>query len=123
MPSGGPRSGKPGATYSNRSDLSGDASSTYGSGVTQRAVQTATPDTRTSQPVPPPGSFGTLTGPSNRPDEPVTAGLPIGAGAGPDALTPTPAHDQALWELRALANQYPDDRDLLRMIAMAESRL
>ena len=33
-----------------------------------------------------PGASGGLTAPTTRPDEPVTAGLPIGAGPGPEVL-------------------------------------
>jgi hypothetical protein len=37
-----------------------------------------------------PGQFGPLDAPSERPDEPITAGAPIGAGPGPEALSVTP---------------------------------
>ena len=119
--SGGPRSGKPGATYSNRSDLSGDAS--HPPGVTQEAVRESTPNVNTGAPVPPPpGSFGPLTAPSARGDEPVTAGLALGPGAGPDTAGGT-THNPTLWELRALARRFPDNSDLLAVIARAEQEL
>lgn len=35
----------------------------------------------------PPGGFGDPLRPTDRPGEPVTAGLPMGAGPGPEALT------------------------------------
>jgi|SRR5690606_15506935 len=116
--SGGPRSGKPGATYSNRSDLSGDAS--HPPGVTQEAVRESTPNAAPPMSVPPPGSFGSLTAPTGRPDEPVTAGLALGEGPPPAGGT---VHDPSLWELRALAQQFPDNRDLLAVIARAEQEL
>jgi hypothetical protein len=46
--------------------------------------------------------------------------MPMGEGPGPTG-NPAPV-DDALWELRALAQRYPS-RDLLRLIALAESRL
>lgn len=119
MPSGGPRGGAPGAVYQNRSDLSGDSTATP-VGATQEAVQQATPNTAPVN-VPPPGAFGKLTDPTRRPDEPITAGLPIGGGAGPASM-PGQANP-ALWELRALARRFPDNPDLLRVIAMAEREL
>ena len=40
------------------------------------------------QPPPGPGELPPLDAPTNRPTEPVTTGLPSGAGAGPEALKP-----------------------------------
>lgn len=115
--SGGPRSGKPGATYSNRSDLSGDSS--HAPGVTREAVRESTPN---SAPMIAPGQVTPLSAGTERPDEPLTAGLPIGEGPGMEALAPGAVADDALWELRALANRFPN-RDLLRLIAHAEREL
>lgn len=58
-----------------------------------------------------------LTGmgaPSERPDEPVQAGLPMGLGPGPEALGMNIA-DNTLQELRAIYLQYPseDFRELI----------
>ncbi len=36
---------------------------------------------------PAPGSLGNFLGPTQRPGEPVTAGIPLGPGPGPEALT------------------------------------
>lgn len=81
----------------------------YGEGVAQQQMIAAmpAPDLRRSlpptavSPSPAPASVdglmaaaaavsanggGLLTRPSSRPDEPVTAGLPVGPGAGPEAL-------------------------------------
>lgn len=124
MPPGGERTGRPGTAYPNRGDLTGKR--VYGDGRTQEAVRTATPNTAPSQNVPtgppPPGSLVPLNAPTERPGEPVTTGLPIGAGAGPEALTGAPVADDALYELRALAAQFPS-KDLDRIIALAESEL
>lgn len=119
MPSGGPRVGRPGVAYPNRTDLnSGDRQ--YGDGVNKQAVRQATPGTPTGGPLP--GQLSPLNAPTDRPGEPVTAGLPMGPGAGPDALTPVPTGNDALYELRALAARFPD-RDLMRLIALAEESL
>lgn len=57
-----------------------------------------------------------LAAPSGRPDEPITAGLPIGAGPGPEALgmAPTP-----LDELRAIYQRFPTE-ELRELIEEAE---
>ena len=126
MPRGGVRTGKPGEQYSNRGDLQAQPRTAgrepqYGDVAQQNAVR-ATPDgPPTSQgPIPPPpGSLPSLVGPSNRPDEPVTAGLTQGAGAGPDAMSPVPVINEDLFELRALYQQFPHE-DLRRLIERAE---
>ena len=41
-------------------------------------------------PAMPPGAMGPLSRPTENPNEPVTSGLPIGAGPGPEALAPSP---------------------------------
>jgi hypothetical protein len=38
----------------------------------------------------PAGSLGPYNGPTERPNEPITAGAPFGAGPGPEALAPSP---------------------------------
>ena len=73
---GGPREGVQGRGYSNRTDLLANPS----------RVQPApeAPAEQTAQPRPnmiPPDMIPTLTAPTNRPEEPVTAGLPTGPGA------------------------------------------
>jgi hypothetical protein len=132
MPSGGPRSGKPGTVYSNRSDLSGDASGgSYGDRVNKAEIVRSTPGSPTTSPAappPPPGSLGTLTAPTSRPNEPVTTGLTRGPGAGPEAIGQMGAtsHNPALWELRAIAARFADDPDvqgIMRIIAEQENRL
>jgi hypothetical protein len=125
VPSGGERTGRPGTAYPNRSDLT--SKRTYGDGRTQEAIRESTPNTAPSQNAPsggppPPGSLVPLGAPTERPGEPVTAGLPIGAGAGPEALTGAPVADDALYELRALAARFPS-KDLDRIIALAEEEV
>lgn len=128
MPPGGTRTAKAGATYANRSDLNGSADATYGDGVNAEVVRTATPNT----PRPPaptsggggmvgPGAIGPLDAPTDRPDEPLTAGLPIGPGPGPAGMAALPEINPDIERLRALARHYPSP-DVMRLIALAEAR-
>jgi hypothetical protein len=124
MPPGGERKGRPGQAYPNRTDMqAGDRQ--YGDGVNQAAVKSATPNAAPPRggPVPPaPGQLDGLGAPTQRPDEPVTAGLNVGPGPGAEGLQPGTTHDPALWELRALAQLHPSP-DLLRLIAYAEREM
>lgn len=117
---GGTRVGAPGVAYGNRSDLnapptggkldlSAAPNQPYGQAGqqlnSQRAVPMGTP--AVAPPPPQPGPPGTAPGPqgpppvtpdqvtalhapTQRPDEPVTAGLATGPGAGPDAVSMGP---------------------------------
>jgi len=84
----------------------------------QRAVPVAS-SPNVSAPVarPVPGERGSLTRPTERPNEPITAGAPFGAGPGPaGAGIPTFSPQMsALDEVRAVAQQYglPELQDLL----------
>ncbi len=113
---GGPVPGTVGKPYSNRTDLQSATplpvktatSQQYGERAQQQASQQALPlappgpATPPGQPPPTPPSGGPAQSglppvsgpgilpflhPTNRPNEPVTAGLPTGAGPGPEALT------------------------------------
>jgi hypothetical protein len=110
MPRGGYRTGRRGARYPNRTDLhtplapAAPAGLAYGQHQalidSQRQMPMAAP--ATAAPTPPtaappgpsaappvlPGSLGAFDRPTERPGEPVTAGLPIGPGPGPEALGP-----------------------------------
>lgn len=133
MSKGGVRQGTPGAQYPNRSDLTkplpitASPGGAYGDRIASVRSQQAIPMAPAPQapgggggPVPPnappavapsPGPPPTpLDAPTQRPNEPVTAGLPIGPGPGPEALganmVPNP---QTLGELLdRLAQQNPD---------------
>jgi hypothetical protein len=117
---GGVRQGTPGKRYPNRTDLAAAPvvtapGQTYGQGVAQQRAQQAVP--MAGPPVAPPraapaaprgplpGAGGDPMRPTERPDEPVTAGAPVGPGAGPEALPPT--GDTTIDELRALYMAYP----------------
>ena len=115
MPRGGKRNGTPGASYANRTDLNAAPSplpptaapnQPYGAAGAQLAGQAAVPMAPppsaaasggppgmvppTAPAGPPPGGLGPFGGMTNRPGEPVTHGLAVGPGAGPEALNPTP---------------------------------
>ena len=80
----------------------------------QRAVPMGTPPTEVQRPVP--GTLGSLTRPTERPMEPITAGAPFGAGMGPvGAGIPQPTGDNALEELRMIFQMFPND-DLADLI-------
>jgi hypothetical protein len=143
MPRGGRRSGAPGTAYSNRTDLNVPAAAasgqTYGKRSKQMAAQRALPMARPATDAVPvaspqaatpapqgppapavmPGQVVPLTAPSQRPDEPVTAGLPLGAGAGPEALGPLAgASNDVAMELRAIYARFPNEdiRSLLELL-------
>lgn len=69
-----------------------------------------------------PGQIPTLTDPTTRPNEPLTAGLPIGMGPGPSALSTAAFGPQELSVLRGVYLQFPND-DLRRMIEWTEQNL
>lgn len=102
---GGARQGTPGKAYGNRSDLNMPISTVpnqeYGKAAMQREAQQAVPmgqspvaaapaqqQAPAGNPLPRPGSMPFLE-PTNRPNEPVTAGLPFGPG--PDSIAPPQA--------------------------------
>lgn len=104
MPRGGSRRGKAGAAYSSRTDLMEKPrlpvttvpGQPYGAAKAQADAQAAVPmgspalpdmPDLSDHPHPLPGELPPLTGPSNMPGQPVTHGLPVGPGAGPEALT------------------------------------
>lgn len=104
MPRGGRRGGTQGAKYPNRSDLrtgplpmSAPQGLPYGDRQKLIAAQRAVPmgpaptpgvatPAPTQAPAPVPGA-NPLIAPTNRPSEPITAGLPMGPGPGPEAIT------------------------------------
>lgn len=109
MARGGRRTGTPGTAYSNRTDLNANSgalpiqtppSAEYGQSATLRRSQQAVPMANPQAPPPPagspsaptapvipPGGFGDPLRPTDRPDEHVMAGLPVGPGPGPEAMT------------------------------------
>jgi hypothetical protein len=102
----------------NRVAIQAATGQTYGEAgkqmAAQRAVPMGTPPTEVQRPVP--GTLGSLTRPTERPMEPITAGAPFGAGMGPvGAGIPQPTGDNALEELRMIYQMFPND-DLADLI-------
>lgn len=102
----------------NRMAIQAATGQTYGKATeqrnAQRAVPMGTPPTEVQRPVP--GTLGSLTRPTERPMEPITAGAPFGAGMGPVAAgIPQPSGDNALEELRMIFQMFPND-DLADLI-------
>jgi hypothetical protein len=111
--------------YPNRSDLRNPANrvarraapgQTYGEAgrqlASQQAVPMAAPPTEIASQRPriQPGSMGGLTRPTDRPEEPLTAGAPFGAGRTPTRAMMVPRrNDPVLDELRALYAAYPSE--------------
>jgi len=135
---GGVRQGTPGKAYSNRTDLNQPVqvapSKEYGQGVQQAAAQRAIPlpnaaaqapapgpMSAPSAPVsgPMPGELGPLDAPSQRPGEHVSTGLPVGPGAGPEAISAYSGDDTGI-QLRALYAKFPN-QDLADMIQVFEA--
>ena len=105
--------------YSTRTDNLNFQSTEYGSGVANAATKAGaplakSPDVRATslsemgmapsqmEPVTP------LYAPSQRPDEPITSGIPMGAGPGPEILGMQPAMQEKL--STALARMLPYDQ-------------
>ena len=114
--------------YANRADLRNPAAKmaktavpgqAYGQAGAQLAAQSVVPMGGAPTDAPPapvqsqtpniaPGSFGPLTRPSDRPNEPVTAGASFGAGPTPGVQFVVPKEtDPVLNELRGLYQAYP----------------
>jgi len=104
------------AGYAQRTDLLAPKAApgqTYGEAGKQIAAQKAVPMGNPTPTVqrPVPGQAGPLTRPTERPQEPITAGAPFGPGRTPVSsgyAGPRNA-DPVLAELRALYAAYPND--------------
>jgi hypothetical protein len=131
MPRGGPRSGRPGAQYSNRSDLQSAPRLAPAANVDQPyGTAKAQLDTQAQMPMGPPPV--PLNAPTARPSEPVQSGLSLGPGAGPDsipALAPPDSIDPdiatfapyiaGLEQLANLPNASSATRNLIRRLRSA----
>lgn len=145
MARGGRRVGTPGTAYPNRTDLHQPVKAApggeYGSVTQLRNAQKVIPLPDANPPMPPPAAAGTpappgggggvapgdinFTAPTNRPNEPVTAGLPIGPGPGPEALGMGPAATDPSIVLRAMYRNVPEARnnDVLRLIEALDKQV
>lgn len=69
-----------------------------------------------------PGEIPTLSDPSAFPDEPLTAGLPSGAGPGTEVLQSAAFGPPELSVMRGIYQKYPND-DIRRLIEWTENNL
>ena len=121
MPRGGRRQGTPGRAYTNRTDMMGnydmEAGSPAAGGI--KAPAQVAPQMGLS-----PDDIPSLSTPTQRPGEPVTAGLGLGSGPGREALT---GFDPRVQETQRLAERWgpmmdilsndPETPDSVRMLA------
>lgn len=113
MPRGGKRQGTPGKGYANRTDLGlqPDMEKNTAAAGGMTGPKSAEPMRLPVYPEDTPN----LTDPSNRPMEPLTDGLPVGPGRGPEALTnydPRLADTAALKKWLPLLNPLADNPDV-----------
>lgn len=125
MPRGGRRQGTPGAAYSNRTDLALDRAPTSVGKVDptaaggQSAPATAAPAPSPQVPFTPPDGVPRLTDPSAD-GRPVTDGMPLGPGRGPESLGTLPSpSDNTLAILRDLYGKTGSEH-IRRMIAQQQ---
>lgn len=127
------------ATYGNRTDLQNPTKKmavtaapgqTYGEAGAQRAAQQAVPMGAPQAPVVAPGSLGPLDRPTERPMEPVTAGNPMGAGPGAEALvTPLPdtlmagGKQDLINQVRYVYSKYPNTAVLQLLLELENQPL
>ncbi len=148
MARGGQRAGRPGTAYSNRSDLHQPVKvadgGEYGSRKMLAQAQQVVPLPQ-QPPIPaaggPPSAAGGAAPPpapqpgltpgeldferaSERPDEPVTAGLPVGPGPGPEALNLGPTSTDPAVVLQSMYQNVPEARnnDVLRLIEALQNQ-
>lgn len=119
MPRGGRRSGQRGKLYPNRSDMHVPKAVVPGQGYgeakkqmeAQDAIPLGSPPVAVAGSPPSPTAAGGLPPPFNRPTdrpgEPITAGLSVGPGAGPESLRAASQLDDASIQLRALYAKFP----------------
>lgn len=125
---GGIRTGTPGKAYSNRTDMNQNQGSTqpiaaapnqpYGVASAQKAAQQTIPLPVAAAPIKP------FSRPTERPNEPVTTGLPIGEGSNLNPLrfqTPTPVPMDPVEFIKLAALKYPDNYELQALYLKAAS--
>ncbi len=124
--------------YPNRSDLRNPAQKVakmaatgqaYGEAGKQLAAQSAVPmggsPMEAAPPPPMPGQAGGLDRMTERPDEPLTAGMPFGAGPGPEALAAPSggpgSKEDLIMQLRLATARYPNP-NLIQLLLMLEAQ-
>lgn len=134
---GGARQGTPGTPYQNRTDLqtqkpTAATGQAYGQAGAQLAAQKAVPIAGAAAGVPPqaqpapgqgpmapPPPPPDLYRPTENPNEPVTHGLPMGPGGGPEALPiqNTAMGDPIAIQIRAMLRADPNNQELANLVA------
>lgn len=122
--------------YGNRTDLNNPANKvrkmaatgqTYGAATQQMRAQSAVPMAASpAEQVPAPGSMGSLDRMTERPSEPITAGMDFGAGPGPEVLAAQSysgvgSRDDLIQRVRMAAAQYPNP-NLIQLLLMLEGQ-
>lgn len=137
MARGGRRVGTPGKAYSNRTDMHQPIQvapgGEYGSATALKQGQQVVPLPTANVVAPPssqvqaapvaPGDIN-FEAPTQRPNEPVTNGLPVGAGQGPEALGIGVGPNDPATLLRSMYVNIPQaqNNDVLRLIEMFDKR-
>lgn len=108
MPRGGPRKGTPGKGYVNRVDLGVDYNNT---------ASAASGGIKPAPPKPPPNAAypedtPMMMDPTNRPNEPLTSGLDIGAGPNSSMSDPRVEETRALKQWLPLIEPLLDQPDI-----------
>lgn len=124
---GGQRAGRPGANYQNRKDMAAAPRTAPAQPIrtTDQGYGTQVQQAQAQQAVPLPDfSALSLSRPTERPNEPVTAGVPAGPGPGPEILGPlsAPEAPPVLEMLQRLYAEYPSN-DLRSLVEEAQSAL
>jgi hypothetical protein len=88
-------------------------------GYGDKAALVASDQQVDSQPYIGPDEVPNLSDPSARPNEPVTTGLPVGPGAGPEALNGGLEQDPTRQTLQAMLLNDPNP-DIMRLIDMLD---
>ena len=122
--------------YGNRTDLNNPANKmrkmaatgqTYGSATEQMRSQAAVPmGGSPAEQVPAPGSMGGLDRMTERPSEPITAGMNFGEGPGPEVLAApgqvgVGSRDDLIQRVRMAAAQNPNP-NLIQLLIMLEGQ-
>ena len=124
--------------YPNRTDLRNPAQKVakmaakgqaYGEAGKQLAAQSTVPmgasPMEVAPPPPIPGQAGGFDRMTERPNEPITTGMPFGAGAGPEALAApggaAGSKEDLIMQLRLAVAKYPNP-NLIQLLLMLEAQ-
>lgn len=106
MPRGGKRQGTPGKAYANRTDMGQNYNPA--SEATPAAGGISAPEAQAPYVPVYPEDTPMLLDPTARPDEPITAGLPVGPGPGPEIMDPRVTETRKLKKYLPLIESFLD---------------